>query len=66
MTTTETDALLQNPAYLEAENTTLKAAPGNAQYYQNLFDSVVDFAIVATDGNGVVTDWNPDTARMFG
>ena len=31
-----------------------------------IFESAVDFAIVATDLNGIVTDWNPGAEAIFG
>ncbi len=34
--------------------------------HRAIFDSAVDFGIVATDTGGVVTDWNPGAERIFG
>ena len=39
---------------------------GTASRYQAMFDSAVDFAIVALDLSGRVTDWNVGAERIFG
>ena len=34
--------------------------------FRAIFDSAIDFAIIATDADGLVTDWNTGAARIFG
>ncbi len=35
-------------------------------HYRAIFESAVDFAIIATDRNGLITDWNTGAQRIFG
>lgn len=37
-----------------------------ARRHRAIFDSALDFAIIATDTEGRVTDWNPGATRIFG
>ncbi len=37
-----------------------------ARRHRAIFESAVDFAIIATDTEGRVTDWNPGAVRIFG
>jgi PAS domain S-box-containing protein len=37
-----------------------------SQRYRAIFESATDFAIVATDRAGAVTDWNPGAESIFG
>lgn len=45
-----------------------RAAPGSdpVPHRQAILDSTTRFAIVGTDRDGVVTDWNAGAARIFG
>ncbi|AWN39062.1 histidine kinase [Methylobacterium radiodurans] len=40
--------------------------PRQAGHYREIFDSAVDFAIVTTDHEGLVTAWNPGAERIMG
>jgi len=42
------------------------AVPDTAARHRAIFESAVDFAIIATDVDGVVTDWNPGAESIFG
>ncbi len=41
-------------------------AEGRLSRYAAIFESAVDFAIVATDRDGVITDWNTGAETIFG
>ncbi|XYD09071.1 PAS domain S-box protein [Methylobacterium sp. NMS12] len=41
------------------------AEPGQVPY-QAIFDSAVDFAIITTDSQGLITAWNPGAERILG
>ena len=34
--------------------------------YRSIFESAIDFAIIATDGDGLVSDWNTGATRILG
>ena len=55
---------------LQAENRALRAELAEAHHAcsraRAVFQSAVDFAIVLTDCDGVVTEWNTGAARIFG
>ena len=38
----------------------------SSQHLQNIIDSAIDFAVVVTDLNGLVTDWNTGAERILG
>ncbi len=41
-------------------------AGGDQDRYRAIFDSAVDFAVIATDVDGLVTGWNTGAARLLG
>ncbi|GJD92575.1 hypothetical protein BHAOGJBA_6130 [Methylobacterium hispanicum] len=43
-----------------------RTAAGDAVRYQAVFDSAVEFAVITTDCDGLVTDWNPGAERILG
>ena len=45
---------------------TMSRLADNERRQRAVFDSAVDFAIVVTDCDGLVTDWNAGAERMFG
>ncbi len=71
MTESEIKRLRRQVSELEAENERLRAASGAAgdardRHYRAIFESAVDFAIIATDRDGRVTDWNTGAELIFG
>jgi PAS domain S-box-containing protein len=42
------------------------AYAGDDQRYRAIFESAVDFAVIATTRHGKITDWNPGAERIFG
>ncbi len=40
--------------------------PADARRHRAIFESAIDFAIVATDTKGVITDWNTGAMLIFG
>ena len=42
------------------------SADGRLSRYRAIFDSAVDFAIIASDCDGLITDWNTGAATIFG
>jgi len=67
----EVERLRQHKAELEAEVTRLRArADATSDAYDHhhgaIFRSAVDFAIIATDRNGRVTDWNTGAEHILG
>lgn len=66
----ELETLSRRVAELEQDNQRLRAATGaersSALHYRAIFESAVDFAIVATNRQGLITDWNAGAARIFG
>ena len=66
----EINCLRQRQTQLEAENAHLRAA--NAAWrareihQRAIIGSAVDLAIIATDGDGLITDWNPGAKRILG
>ncbi len=57
-------------AELDAENARLRDAlawaGGDENRYRAMFGSAVDFAIIATDVDGRVTEWNTGAVRLLG
>ncbi|MEG8042026.1 PAS domain S-box protein [Sphingomonas sp. LR59] len=62
---------------LEAENARLRAQVATLESSRNalvasaarqraIFDSSTDFAMVITDPNGIITDWNPGAEQVMG
>ncbi len=43
-----------------------KAARSSENRYRSVFDSIVDFAIIVTDRDGKVTEWNTGAERILG
>ncbi len=66
----EVDRLRRREAALEAEVIRLRgeipAAGTGDRRYHAILESAVDFAIVATDRDGVVNEWNTGAERIFG
>ncbi|MEO8716277.1 MAG: PAS domain S-box protein [Acetobacteraceae bacterium] len=67
----EIERLRRREAELEAEITRLKVGASTASdardhRHRAIFGSAVDFAIVATDLDGRVTDWNAGAEHIFG
>ncbi len=67
----EIERLRRREAELEAEMTRLRARAdvtrdARGYRHQAIFDSAVDFAIIAMDRAGRVTDWNRGAERIFG
>ncbi len=48
------------------EATARKAARASETRYRSVFDSIVDFAVVVTDRDGRVTEWNTGAERVLG
>ncbi len=63
MAEAETARLRRRLAALEAETEVLRAA---RQRDRAIIESAVDFAIIATDRDGRVTEWNKGAARILG
>jgi hypothetical protein len=51
---------------MSTQNLTTGLSAARAQRYQAIFESAVDFAIIVSDRDGQVTDWNPGAERIFG
>ncbi|PBP70362.1 hybrid sensor histidine kinase/response regulator [Pseudomonas syringae] len=49
-----------------ATNTCRPAAVARAARQRAVFDSAMDFAMILTDGNGIITDWNPGAEQVLG
>ncbi|MDP9096214.1 MAG: PAS domain S-box protein, partial [Pseudomonadota bacterium] len=66
----EIERLRRREAELEAEIARLRAdvgTAGDARYqYRAIFESAVDFAIIATDQDGRVVEWNTGAERILG
>jgi len=67
----EIERLRRREAELEAELARVKGDAGAASdardhRHRAIFESAVDFAIVATDRDGRVTDWNTGAERVLG
>ena len=70
-TEAEIERLRQREAELEAEVSRLRAridvtSDAVDHHYGAIFRSAVDFAIIATDSNGRVTDWNTGAEHILG
>ena len=48
------------------EATAREAARASETRYRSVFDSIVDFAIIVTDRDGRVTEWNTGAERVLG
>ncbi|WP_263141593.1 PAS domain S-box protein [Pseudomonas sp. RIT-PI-AD] len=67
MSETELQHLRLRVAELETENARLRGSGAtDARRHRAIFDSAVDFAIIATDRDGLVTDWNSGAERILG
>jgi PAS domain S-box-containing protein len=70
MPQTEIDDLRKREAMLNTENASLRAAATASQvrerHHQAISGSAVGFAIIATDQEGRVTDWNLGAEHIFG
>jgi PAS domain S-box-containing protein len=70
MPQTEIEGLRQREARLETENTHLRTAAiaGQARerHHQAIVESALDFAIIAADQKGRITDWNAGAEHIFG
>ena len=70
MADAEVERLRRREAELEAEIARLRATAvsaadhSGARRYQAVFESAVDFAIIASDRDGRVTDWNTGAERI--
>lgn len=65
----ELERLRRENARLQSELSRLRAVSTSSSVpdrYRAIFDSAADFAILATDINGLVTDWNPGAERILG
>jgi PAS domain S-box-containing protein len=66
----EINSLRQRQTELEAENAHLRAtnAVWRAReiHQRAIIESAVDLAIIATDRDGLITDWNPGAKRILG
>lgn len=61
------EQLAERPKKTEAsENVTASAPPLNQFEFEELINSVIDYAIFALDADGVITSWNTGAARMKG
>ncbi|KWS21834.1 PAS domain-containing protein [Pseudomonas syringae] len=49
-----------------ATNTCRPSAVARAARHRAVFDSAMDFAMILTDGNGIITDWNPGAEQVLG
>ncbi|EGH72622.1 PAS domain-containing protein, partial [Pseudomonas syringae] len=49
-----------------ATNTCRPSAVARAARQRAVFDSAMDFAMILTDGNGIITDWNPGAEQVLG
>lgn len=50
----------------DTPSTTLPNAVLRDRQYRAIFESAVDFAIVATGHDGLINDWNTGAQRIFG
>jgi PAS domain-containing protein len=71
MSEAEIERLRRRQAELEAELAPLRVGTGTSEdahgrRHRSIFESTVDFAIVATDRSGRVTDWNTGAEHIFG
>jgi len=70
MPETEIEYLRRRAAELEGENTHLRAAGAAAhareRHHRAIVESAVDFAIIAMDRDGRITDWNTGAERILG
>ncbi|MBW4025638.1 MAG: PAS domain S-box protein [Proteobacteria bacterium] len=69
-TNLEIERLRRREAELEAEVARLKVDAGTASdprnHYKAIFESAVDFGIIATNQDGWVIEWNAGAERIFG
>ncbi len=68
MAEVELERLRRREAELEAEMARLRADAGGGRALRHwaIFESAVDFAIIATDRDGRITDWNTGAERILG
>ncbi|CAA2161223.1 Blue-light-activated protein [Methylobacterium brachiatum] len=66
MMLSETEELRRRNQALENEVARLREQAATAQRYRAIFDSTTDFAIIVSDPNGHVTDWNIGAERILG
>src|ERR1700709_1581883 len=66
----EIEGLRQREATLETENAHLRTAAVAGQvrerHHRAIVESAVDFAIIAADQKGRITDWNAGAEHIFG
>ncbi|PYD92030.1 hybrid sensor histidine kinase/response regulator [Pseudomonas syringae pv. pisi] len=58
--------MLEEAGIDAATNTCRPAAVARAARQRAVFDSAMDFAMILTDGNGIITDWNPGAEQVLG
>ena len=65
---TQIERLLGHAANLENENARLQAlvTESEARRHRAIFESAIDFAIIALDRGGCVMDWNPGAEQILG
>ncbi|WP_375456136.1 PAS domain S-box protein [uncultured Methylobacterium sp.] len=66
MTASEIEELRRRNRALEAEAARLRELAAAGQRHRIIFDSTTDFALVAMDRDGRVTDWNAGAERVLG
>ncbi|PBP51103.1 hybrid sensor histidine kinase/response regulator [Pseudomonas syringae] len=58
--------MLEEAGIDAAKNTCRPAAIGREARQRAVFDSAMDFAMILTDGKGIITDWNPGAEQVLG
>ncbi|WP_439858171.1 PAS domain-containing protein [Pseudomonas syringae] len=58
--------MLEEAGIDAATNTCRPAAIGREARQRAVFDSAMDFAMILTDRDGIITDWNPGAEQVLG
>ncbi|ALU59864.1 hybrid sensor histidine kinase/response regulator [Pseudomonas syringae pv. lapsa] len=58
--------MLEEAGIDAATNTRRPAAIGREARQRAVFDSAMDFAMILTDRDGIITDWNPGAEQVLG